>query len=199
MHCFAALRHFILLAAAFFFAALAAPAALAAEESVFFTEGGVTKEAPGDPAGTYVNASFTMHLPTAVAESLHRGVSLYFNTEFTLAKKRWYWKDRPVVNVSMNRRLSYSLLTRKYHLGGDGLSQSFATLDEALTVLSSIRRWKVAPPNAISGDFQDYTATIRLWLDKSRLPRPLQFGSSDWDMDSDRITLPVSPSLGLPS
>ena len=167
MHCFAALRHFILLAAAFLFAALASSAALASEESVFFTEGGVTKEAPGDPAGTYVNASFTMHLPTSVAESLHRGVSLYFNTEFTLAKKRWYWKDRPVVSASQSRRLSYSLLTHKYHLGGDGLSQSFAT--------------------------------FRLWLDKSRLPRPLQFGSSDWDMDSDRVTLPVSPSLGSPS
>ena len=196
MHCIAAFHRLALLLAAILL--FSAPA-IAAEESVFFTGGGVSKEAPGDPAGIYVNAAFTMHLPTSVSESLHRGISLYFNTEFSLAKRRWYWKARPVITASITRRLSYSLLTHKYHLGGDGLSQSFSTLDEALAVLSSVRRWKVAPPNAISGDFQDYTATICLSLDKSRLPKPLQFSSSDWDMTSDWAAIPISPSVASPS
>lgn len=193
-----ALRAILLLFAAILAVGLGGTSALAAEESVFFTGGGVSKEAPGDSPGTYVNATFTMHLPTQAAESLQRGVSLYFTTEFELSQKRWYWKDKGVVSASYTRRLSYSLLTRKYHLGGGGLSQSFATLDEALTVLGSVRRWRVAGSSAVSGHFQDYSARIRVELDKSRLPRPLQFGTSDWDMTSDWVQLPISPTAVSP-
>ena len=70
--------------------------ALAAEDQIFFSSGTLGKEAPGDPPGLYVNASFTMHLSSAVNESLLRGVALYFVSEFVLTQRRWYWKDKTV-------------------------------------------------------------------------------------------------------
>ena len=172
--------------------------AWADEDWIFFTNGTLSKEAPGDAPGLYINASFAMNLPSAVSESLLRGVALYFVTEFQLTQRRWYWKDKTVASASSTKRLSYSLLTRKYYIGGAGLSLSFASLEEALSVLSNIRRWAVAPPDAITGDFQDYQASLRLYLDRNRLPRPLQLGISDWEMTSDWISLPISPSVVAP-
>lgn len=191
-------RIFIWLAAILIGAAAGASCALAEENSIFYTSGSVSKEAPGDSPGVYVNASFTIHLPTAVEESLRRGVSLYFTTEFSLLQKRWYWTDKNIASRSIRRKLSYSLLTRKYFLGGEGLSQSFASLEEALSVLGSVRHWRVASPRAVSGPFQDYSARIRIQLDKSRLPRPLQISSTDWDMTSGWVSLPISPTVTAP-
>ena len=94
--------------------------ALAAEDQIFFSSGTLGKEAPGDPPGLYVNASFTMHLSSAVNESLLRGVALYFVSEFVLTQRRWYWKDKTVASAVITKRLSYSLLTRKYNIGGAG-------------------------------------------------------------------------------
>ncbi len=176
----------------------AAPAAFAAESGIFYSSGTLSREAPGDAPGLYLNASFSINLPSQAEESLKRGVALYFVTEFSLSRKRWYWSNRDLASASFTKRLTYSLLTRKYHVGGDGLSLSFATLEEALSTLTSVRSWRVADASAIGNDFQSCTAQLRLSLDKNRLPRPLQLGASDWDVTSDWVTVPISPAVAAP-
>ena len=174
------------------------PPAGAAESGIFCTSGHLSREAAGEQPGLYLNANFSINLPTIAEETLKRGVALYFVSEFELKKKRWYWADREIASDTHSARLSYSLLTRKYHLGGGGLSLSFGSLPEALSILGSIRQWKVAEPRAIAGSFQDYSARVRLRLDRSRLPRPLQLGANDWDLTSDWVSIPISPAVVSP-
>ena len=163
------LQRFLFILAAALTAAAWPTASRAVEAGIFYTSGNLTKEAPGETPGLYLNANFALHLPTQAEESLKRGVALYFVTEFELTKKRWYWTDKEVASASTTKRLTYSLLTRKYHLGGNGLSLSFSSLQDALSTLAAIRHWNVAGPRTISGSFQDYSARLRFRLDRGRL------------------------------
>ncbi|MDQ3214775.1 MAG: DUF4390 domain-containing protein, partial [Pseudomonadota bacterium] len=96
-----------------------------------------------------LNATFEFELPQALEEAVQKGIALYFNIEFELFRKRWYWLDRRVAASTLTYRLSYSPLTRQYRLGRGGLSQSFESPEEALSLLKSVRNWKVAEKGVV--------------------------------------------------
>ena len=87
----------------------------------------------------------------------------------------------------MLHKLSFHALTRQYRLSFGALSQNFDNLSEALAVIGRVRyspavRYQEVDPGRI------YTAALRLRLDTSQLPKPLQIdalGSSDWNLSSD--------------
>jgi len=60
-----------------------------------------------------LNATFEFELPQALEEAVQKGIALYFNIEFELFRRRWYWFDRRVVASTLTYRLSYSPLTRQ--------------------------------------------------------------------------------------
>jgi hypothetical protein len=103
---------------------------------------------------------------------------------------RWWtlnlW-NRTVSEFRTQHRLYFHALTRQYRLGFGALNQNFDTLDEALAVVGRIRyapavRYQEVDPGDV------YIATLRLRLDTSQLPKPLQIdalGSTDWDLSSD--------------
>ena len=78
----------------------------------------------GDRPGLYLNLNVEFDLPRSVQDALHRGIPLYFITEFSLEQKRWYWADKDFAHASLTSRLSYTPLTRPYRLSHGGLSQS---------------------------------------------------------------------------
>src|SRR5687767_6426050 len=72
-----------------------------------------------------LNATFEFEMPQALEEAVQKGIALYFNIEFELFRKRWYWFDRKVASSTLTYRLSYSPLTRQYRLArGDFHSRS---------------------------------------------------------------------------
>jgi hypothetical protein len=145
--------------------------------------------------GIVLNATFEFEMPQALEEAVHKGIALYFNTEFEVYRKRWWWFNRRVHSLALTYRLSYSPLTRQYRLARGGLSQPFESLDEALALLKSVRNWKVAE----MGMFQpreDFEAFIRMRLDVSQLPKPFQVNaitSREWSLASDwrEVQLPA--------
>ena len=142
---------------------------------------------PGERPGLFVSSSFEFDLPNALSEALHRGIALYFVHEFQLSKERWYWFDKTKVESRFLIRLAFDPLTRRYRLSYNGLSHSFDTLEQALPYIKNIRRWRVAPSDAIR-NADDYVAEIRFRLDATKLPKPMQVvnaGSSDWNISSD--------------
>lgn len=144
-----------------------------------------------------LNATFEFELPQALEEAVQKGIALYFNIEFELARKRWYWFDRRVAASTLTYRLSYSPLTRQYRLGRGGLSQSFESLDEALALLKSVRNWKVADKSVLSPR-DDYDAQVRMRLDVTQLPKPFQVNaitSREWTMASDWRDIAVTAEL----
>ncbi|MBL8318566.1 MAG: DUF4390 domain-containing protein [Burkholderiaceae bacterium] len=130
--------------------------------------------------------SARLTLSRALEDALRRGVPMYFETEATLYRSRWYWRDERVARVSRSYRLSYQPLTANWRVGLGGLAQSYASLSEALAVISRVGDWRVADAAQIEPD-QRYYVEFSYRLDNSQLPRPMQIGlGSDWSLGIER-------------
>jgi len=149
-------------------------------------------------AGYALDATYDIVLTPMLEEALSRGVAVTFVTEFELLYPRWWtfnlW-NRTVSEFRTQYKLSFHALTRQYRLTFGAVSQNFETLSEALAVVGrvryspAVRYQEVDPGNA-------YIATLRLRLDTSQLPKPLQIdalGSSDWNLSSDWYRWTLKP------
>ena len=148
---------------------------------------------PAEGGGAVLNATFEFEMPQALEEAVQKGIAIYFNIEFELFRKRWYWLDRKVSSSTLTYRLSYSPLTRQYRLARGGLSQPFDSLDEALGLLKSVRNWKVIEKGMVSLH-DSYDAQVRMRLDVNQLPKPFQVNaitSREWNLASDWREMPV--------
>ena len=153
--------------------------------------------------GYLLSADFRFELTPRLEEAVNRGVTLYFVADFELRKARWYWLDNRLVARSQSFRLYYHALTRQYRLSTGGLHQSFASLSEALRMLSRLRQWQVIESADKLKVGESYEAGLRMRLDTSQLPRPFQMtalGNKDWSLASDwktwMATLPPLPVAG---
>lgn len=121
--------------------------------------------------------SFTtrFELSRAAVDALHKDVPLYFVAEAVVLRSRWYWRDARVAQAERTWRLKWDSLTRQYRVSTGGLHQSFATLDEALTVLRGQSAWRIAEPKDID-DGGSYYLEFSYRLDANQLPRLMQIG-----------------------
>ena len=153
----------------------------------------------GNDDGYALDADFYIELNPRLEDAINKGVALYFEVEFELTRKRWYWFDDSI-NRQLMLRLSYHALTRQYRVSSGALYQSFSSLTEALRVLSRVRSWQVLEHrDIITG--ADYQAGLRMRLDVTQLPKPFQVNaltSREWNLASEwrrwpfRIKAPVS-------
>lgn len=176
---------------------LAAPPSGRADERIGVMAAGLELAKDGTNGAIVLNATFEFELPQALEDAVQKGIALYFNTEFELFRKRWYWFDRRIASQTLVYRLSYSPLTRQYRLARGGLSQPFESLEEALALLKSVRNWKVADP-ALLSPTEDYDAQVRMRLDVSQLPKPFQVNaitSREWSLASDWREIQVTADL----
>jgi hypothetical protein len=123
-----------------------------------------------------------------VEEALNKGVPLTFLIEFQVVSPRRYWFDDEVVTASTRVMLSYHALSRQYLINRESHQQAFSTLHEAKEDLSRVRDWVVLE-KALLKKGEAYNAALRVRLDHSQLPKPLQveaLGSENWEMVSQR-------------
>ena len=97
-----------------------------------------------------VNASVEMQPSPRLQEMVESGLSVPFQAEFVLTHARWYWLDETIVTRSMNFRLAYHALTRQYRLSIGSIHRSFASFDEALRAMLTLRNWMVLDRNRLS-------------------------------------------------
>ncbi len=146
--------------------------------------------------GSYqISADFDVSLNYVVEQALVQGVSLYFTSEFTLTRPRWYWLDEVVTQSEQTTKLSYNSLTRQYRITRGSLFQNFASLDDAINI---IRRQSATPIPAELLKKMDvsHIASVRMRLDVTQLPKPLQVNaltSDSWNLDSDWYRWIVRP------
>jgi hypothetical protein len=138
--------------------------------------------------GYKLSANFSVEITRGLEDAITRGIPLYFTTEVEFTRPRWYWFDERAINAAQTVRISYDVLTRQYHASISGrLHQSFATLDDALSLLRRPGRWVVADKGALKPG-ATYNVAIRMGLDVARLPKPFQIhalNNSDWRFSSD--------------
>jgi hypothetical protein len=147
--------------------------------------------------GTALSADFTLDLTSRLEDALAKGVPLYFVVEFEIYRPRWYWLDERIGAAARSTRLSFHALTRTYRLTTGALHQSFATLDEALRALSTVRGWQVLPKGALRPDTA-YAAYTRMRLDTTQLPKPFQvsaLANRDWTLASQWKRWEVNGSI----
>lgn len=154
----------------FVVAALACAAALCARADEIDV---VDARLAASEEGLLLSADFAFELTPGLREAVQNGVPLHFVVEFELTRPRWWWFDEETVSRRTQWRLSYHALTRQYRLQSGALHQNFATLEEALDVMRRLRNWQVAE-RSVPLRGASYDAAVRMRLDTSQLPRPLQ-------------------------
>lgn len=174
------------LLAVFWAACLAGPGPARAADAIEVRSASLTRSPAGD--GWLLSADFTVPLQAQQGDAINRGVTLYFTVDFELVRPRWYWLDEKVAEATRTYRVNYHALTRQYRVTHDGLlPRSFDTLDEALDAMSRLRGWKVLGPDEVRPGGQ-YEAALRMRLDTSLLPVPLQAGTianRDWTLRAE--------------
>lgn len=137
--------------------------------------------------GYSVSADFNINFNSRLEEAVNRGVVLYFAAEFELSHSRWYWLDEQIVQRRRTFRLSYHALTRQYRLSTGALHQSYATLDEALSVIGRLRNWQVIEKGEVRIN-ETYLAALRMRLDLTQMAKTFQvsaLANRDWNLASD--------------
>jgi hypothetical protein len=143
-----------------------------------------------------LNATFQIELSPGLEDAVQKGVVLYFQTEFDLMRSRWYWFDEKSVLVQRQTRLSYQPLTQQYRIASEGFTFSAKTMSEALQAVGSIGGWRVIDGTQLDSS-KSYTASMRMSLDLSKLPKPFQvnaLNNREWNVSSDWYRFPFSPN-----
>ena len=141
--------------------------------------------------GAVLDFVANLTLSRSVEDALRRGVPVYFVAEATVKKPRWYWRDERVSRVSRSWRLSYQPLTSAWRVSLGAFSQSYPSLEEALTTVTRIAHWRVADSGVDATD--RYYVDFQFYLDSSQLPPPMRLDlslQSEWKLSVER-TVPV--------
>ena len=160
--------------------------------------------------GLFLTAAVAYEPSAAVTEAVARSVPLYFVAQADVMRERWYWADQRVASASRTYRLAYQPLTRRWRVSvaaGAGpagslqyaLHQNHDSLTQALAAVSRLYGWKVAEPDALSGNGPHYL-NFQFKLDMALLPRPFQLGmnaQTDWNVELKRsLVVPALSGVG---
>jgi hypothetical protein len=157
--------------------------------------------------GYQLSAEYNIQLSPMVETALQRGVALYFVSELTINRSRWYWLETDVARDEQSAKLSYNALTQQYRITHGSLFQSFHELKDALHVLGH----QTAPPVPVAlmdkngeGFFSRLlkkgsnccSAFAQMRLDVTQLPKPLQVNAltnEDWNLKSEPYRWTIKP------
>ncbi|UCE31423.1 MAG: DUF4390 domain-containing protein [Burkholderiales bacterium] len=152
-----------------------------------------------DGSAWLLSAEFDIDLTERLEQAVERGVPVHFVLEFDLVRPRWYWTNRRITRTVVDFRLSYHALSRQYRLArlddGNGYAQRFETLGEALSALARVSRWRVVEARLLEPD-EAYRASLRLRIDVSKLPKPMQadaITNRDWSPRSEWSRFQFTP------
>ena len=147
-----------------------------------------TLKATREEGSLNLEFSVRLALSSTVEDALARGVPIYFVAQADLRRSRWYWRDERVARVSRSWRIAYQPLTGTWRVALGGLSQTHATLAEALGAATRSAGWRLADLAQLDGD-KGYYVEFSYRLDTAQLPGPMQFGlvgQGDWAIGVER-------------
>lgn len=138
--------------------------------------------------GVFLNYAVDLDLTRSVDDALDKAVPLYFVAEIEVFRSRFYWRDQRVGHEVRVWRILYQPLSSNYHVTFLGLSQNYATKEEAIAAISRGARWKIAEAGQIEEGARQYVE-FSYRLDTTLLPRPMQIGiggQADWTISVQR-------------
>jgi Domain of unknown function (DUF4390) len=144
-----------------------------------------------------LNATLDLSLSKNALQALRSGVPLSFQLDLSLNRKRRYLPDEGVAHLVQRWRLQYHALSERYVVTNQNTGQqtTYATLEAALTALSTVRRLPVLD-QALLEKRQRYEASARIVMEvEGGLPDALRIMMFwiDWKRSSDWYTWTVRP------
>jgi hypothetical protein len=166
--------------------------------------------------GIQLSALVRFDLAPVVQEALLKGIPLFFVVEADIYRERWYWTDPRVASAARTLRLAYQPLTGRWRVNiasglitssaglRAALNQNYDTLDEALSTIQRVARWKIADTADLDPGAA-HTLDFSFRLDLSQLPRPFQIGMAgqrEWSISAQfkdrlRLELPAAPAAAV--
>ncbi|MBX5463441.1 MAG: DUF4390 domain-containing protein [Steroidobacteraceae bacterium] len=132
----------------------------------------------------------------AIHEALQDGITLTFELDTRVERRRRFWFDAEIVALTLRRELAYHAVSERYVVKDvrSGDQQSYATLAEALRQLGTVDGWPILVEPQLDGG--QYQVSVRAGVRRGRLPsslRALMFWTNDWHRTSEWYTwsLPV--------
>ncbi len=144
-----------------------------------------------------LNSDFDLNLNNVLEDALTKGVPLTFLVEFQITTPRTYWFDDEIITQSYRVSLSYHALSRQFLINRNKTQFSYTNLQQAKDALTKIKDWTVVDKSLLKKG-EPYQAALRVRLDQSKLPKPLQVeasGSENWTLVSERYQW--TPAFGL--
>lgn len=149
--------------------------------------------------GLFLTARVDFGLSSVIEDALNKGIPMHFVAEADVMRERWYWADQTLVSARRYLRVAYQPLTRRWRLNtssepivnaglGVSLAQSYDSLDEVMSAVQRIGRWRIASPSEVDESGRLWLR-FRFRLDASQWPRTLQLGSvghADWAISVER-------------
>jgi hypothetical protein len=129
-----------------------------------------------------------LRLPNGAQEALNKAIPLFFVAEAVVYRERWYWRDAEITQSRRVWRVVYQPLTQTWRVSQGGLSRSFSSQYEALSIMGRSSAWKIAEPDLIQGKSAQHYVSFNFRLDTELLPRPMQIGIGDqagWELRVD--------------
>jgi hypothetical protein len=114
-----------------------------------------------------------------VRASLATGVTINLGLQAVVEKKSKYWFDETVLNLKVNRELSWNALSERYVLRFDddepeaGRQQTFAAFEDALAAAGVVENWPVVTKAELDPD-STYKFSMRASLRRGRMPSTLR-------------------------
>ena len=137
-------------------------------------------------AAYVLSGSYSVKLTPTLEDALQKGITFSFVQAFEAERPRSFWFAESIAVLRRTRMLGYNALLREYQLDAGGQRETFDNLPDALHALGQLDDWPVLERSQLDQD-DLYRARVRMYLDSSKLPKPLQlnaFASERWDLDS---------------
>lgn len=136
-----------------------------------------------------LDADIDFELPDVLLDALTNGVELHIVLEVTVVRKRGWWLDTEVANLTQRFSLIYHALSRQYLLENHntGVRVSYPSLGSALFAMGLVRDYPMLDASLLN-DKATYLASMRVRLAYEDLPIPLRmraYVSADWRPSSN--------------
>jgi hypothetical protein len=139
-----------------------------------------------------LNAHVQYPVNERIRAALQDGVTLSFDLDLSVSRRRHLWFDAHVVDLTLRRELTYHAVTDRYVVRDEtgGEQESMPTLEDALDKLGRIEDLPVAIASQFKGD-GPWQVAVRAGVRRGRMSdalRSLMFWSDDWHRTSDWYT-----------
>ncbi|MEK7304343.1 MAG: DUF4390 domain-containing protein [Pseudomonadota bacterium] len=145
-----------------------------------------------------INVRFDLPINARIEEALSNGIPIDVVIDANIVKHRWWWRNRPITDHTLRRRIQFHALSRQYLVSGlqaRDPSESFGSLSQALAHAGTLDKFTIqltAKKEIEAG--ARYLLLLRARLDIEALPmlmRPLAYATPSWRLNTGWTEWPV--------